>query len=269
MDAIGERYTVIDVADRRLSEWATAVLANSDLGSTATPPSVVLDPPGASGAQKGERGVSLYLIECVPDPPPRGQGRPPLTIKLRYLVTAWGTTTTPTQQGGGEQAEAHRLLGLLIFAAMQDSASGEGAINRMEVDLTPLAPEVWLALGAKPQPSFVIAVPLVQERPQPPIRYVRQPLVVQAGVLQSISGTVVGPGDVPLAGARVEVAGLGIYEQTDDRGRFSFRATPGGAHPLKLRILAKGRRMEYVVARPPGDPITIRFDLLDPLEKEK
>lgn len=242
------------------------MLANSDPSSTGNPPGVVLDPPGV---HKDERGVSLYLLECVPDPPLRGHGRPPLRIRLRYLVTAWGASSQRTEQNGGQSGEqemAHHLLGLLLFAAMQDSATAEGAINGMEVDLTPPAPEIWLGLGVKPQPSFVLVMPVVQERPQPQVRYVRQPLVVQVGTTRSVSGTVVGPGDIPLAGARVEVPGLNVHEQTDVRGRFSFRSMPNGPRPLHLRILAKGRSMEYVVAGQASDPLTIKFDLL---EKEK
>jgi hypothetical protein len=254
---------MFDDVDRSLLEWASGVLAGAAVNANANgsvgnghtastdpvgaTPQVVLDPPGT---RTGTRGVSLYLLECVSDPPLRGPGRSPLQVRLRYLVTAWGETPE----------EAHRLLGMLMFASMDNPPV------ELEVDLLPLAPETWTALGSTAQPSFVLVVPYKQERPQPQVKYVLKPLVVQTAPLLTVAGTVVGPGDVPLAGAQVEIAGLNMYEQTDERGQFSFRSAPGGPYPIRLRIVAKGRRMEYDVTGQPDAPITIRFDLLD---KEK
>jgi hypothetical protein len=170
-----------------------------------------------------------------------------LQVRLHYLVTAWGE----------KPEDAHRLLGTLMFAAMENPPTD------LDVDLTPPSSEAWVALGVTPQPSFVMVVPFKQERPQPPVKYVRKPLVVQAGSMLTVAGTVVGPGDVPLAGATVEIAGLNMHEQTDAYGRFSFRSAPGGTQPIRLRIAAKGRRMEYVVGEQASNPIVIHFDSLN------
>jgi len=248
---------MFDSADRRLMEWAVKVLAEADAshaggnGTSGTEaPGVVLDPPTASASHATPSGVSLYLMECVSAPPPRGPRRPPLQATLRYVVTTWAS----------KQEEAHRLLGVLLFAAMDDPD--------LEVDAIPLPASTWQAFGTVPQPSIVLAVPFKQERAEPPVKYVRVPLVVQAAPVVTLSGTVVGPGDIPVAGARVDLADLKLYARTDQRGRFSFKAVPGGPRPLSLRVLAKGKEMAFLVEKPSSDsPVTIKFDTLGTQEE--
>ena len=87
---------MFDQVDRRLEEWVRRVLG---------PISVTFDPP--SPVRDGT-GVSCYLLAVVGDPPLRGNRRPPLQAALEYLVTTWAETPQ----------EAHRLLGVLAFAAL-------------------------------------------------------------------------------------------------------------------------------------------------------
>ena len=140
---------MIDQVDGRLRDWVITVLGDV---------TVSLRPPGAETAGQG---VSLYLLELVDDPPLRGQQPPPLQLALRYLVTTWSE----------EAAEAHRLLGQLAFEAMGQPG--------MAVELQPPAAATWQALGARPQPAFILRVPLRQEQIRPPMPLVRAPLVVQ------------------------------------------------------------------------------------------
>ncbi|MEO8286268.1 MAG: carboxypeptidase-like regulatory domain-containing protein [Chloroflexota bacterium] len=230
---------MIDAVDKQIMDWAAGIVGAGDTAS------VTLGPPTAGGSG---RGVSLYLMECVSDPPLRGIKRAPLQITLRYVVTTWAP----------DPADAHRLLGELIFAAMDNTG--------FEVDLTPLPPSTWLAFGVMPQPSFVLAIPLKQERAEPAARYVRMPLVVETTPLSALYGTVLGPGSVPLAGAKVRLDELNLVEQTDRAGRFRFVSVPGGDSTIKLRVRAKGREMVYVVDKQSTSPLTIQFDSLDSQE---
>ncbi|MCU0518329.1 MAG: DUF4255 domain-containing protein, partial [Oscillatoria sp. Prado101] len=84
-------------------------------------------------------------------PPLRGSQRTPLQAAARYLVTTWA----------GTPEDAHRLLGDLLFAAMDSAA--------FQAELNPLPAAAWTAFGLPPQPSFVLRVPLQIARPQPPV----------------------------------------------------------------------------------------------------
>ena len=232
---------MLDQVDRLIKEWVQNVLGDVQV-TLESPP----DEGEVGGDGRAESGVSLYLLECAPAPPPRGNGRPPLQVMLRYLVTTWAK----------EQEEAHRLLGDLLFAALDS--------QDYEVDLTAPAPGVWSALEARPQPSFTLVAQVKQERAEPPTKYVRLPLVVQAAPMVVLQGVVLGPGDMPISGARVEALGLNMTERTDSRGRFRFPSIPGGSRPLRLRVKVKGREMAVLVQQPlASEPVTVRFDKLD------
>ena len=226
---------MIDQVDQRLKDWVTGVLGGIE---------VLLSLPDPSRAGKG---VCLYLFELVPKPAPRSNTPPPLQISLRYLVTTWSEDT----------AEAHRMLGDLVFAAMPNTD--------FEADLNPLPPATWTAFGLAPQPSFVLTVPLRVERPVPPVKLVRKPLVVHTAPITSLSGVVLGPGNVPLPKARVEIPILNLFDWTDTRGRFHFPALPGEPRTLVLRIQAKGRELQTKIDQPASDqePVVIHFDLFD------
>jgi hypothetical protein len=189
--------------------------------------------------------VSLFLMELTSLPPMRGERRTPLQLALRYVVTTWA------QDAGA----AHRLLGDLVAAAMQE--------EDFEVQLEPLSAEAWAALRAAPRPSFVLRVPVRQARPDPAVRLVRRPLVVQGGTLTRLFGVVLGPGDVALAGARVEIPAADVSTETDWRGRFHFPGIPAEPATRLVRVRARGRVLEVEVAQPsPDEPIVIRFDNL-------
>jgi hypothetical protein len=136
--------------DREIREWASATLAGAR---------VTHAPPGA--CEDGGSGVSLYLLEIRPAPAARGAERPPHQLALRYLVTAWAA----------EPEEAHRLLGELVFAAMDRPGA--------DVILEPPPPEVWAAFGVPPRPSFLLEVPLRRARPEREIKRVTGPLVIR------------------------------------------------------------------------------------------
>jgi hypothetical protein len=225
---------VIEGADVRLADWAGAV-AGTGVEVALTAPAN-----GRSGA-----GVSLFLMDMVSLQPMRGQRRAPLQLALRYLVTAWA----------GDPAAEHRLLGQLVAAAMQE----EG----FEVLLAPTSPETWLALGVAPRPAFVLQVPVRQLRPEPAVPRVRGPLVVQGVALAPLSGIVLGPGDVPVASARVEVPSANAAAETGPDGRFRFPNLPVEPRQKLVRVRARGRQLDVEIAQPEdSSPVVIHFDQL-------
>jgi hypothetical protein len=226
---------MIDEIDRRLRAWTESVVEGSTF--SLTPP---------DDARSGS-GVSFYLLALAEKPPTRTTRRAPLQLALHYLVTTWADAPE----------EAHRLLGELVFAAMET--------DDFEVDLDPIPPEIWAAFAIAPRPAFVLRVPLRKERPEPEVKRVQTPLVVQVEPVASLYGRVLGPNDTPVMGASVEVPALQIVTRTDVRGRFSFRSVPGGNGGITLRVQAKGQERSVTVEDPTSEasPVVIRFDAFD------
>lgn len=226
---------MIDEVDRRLRDWAATVVGKVP---------VSLAPPGRQGEE--ESVVGLYLLELAENPSPRTSGPQPLQVLLRYLVTA----SSPQPE------EAHHLLGELLFAAMETS--------EMEVTLEPLPVALWQAFGVMPQPAFTVRVPLQKERKARPLRRVLEPLVMAASPMARLAGVVLGPGDLPLAGARVELPALSLSTRTDFRGHFFFDAVPRDA-PGMLRVQAHGRELSVMAEHPvdPESPLIVHLPLME------
>jgi hypothetical protein len=201
---------MIDEVDQRLKTWVGRVLGDAP---------VSLDVPDRESV---DRGVGLYLLELGPAPPPRTGRRPPLRVSLCYLVTT----------GGDSPERAHHLLGELVFAAMEEP--------EFEVDLAPVPVALWTALGVAPRPSFRLRVPLERERPVPAVPRVKMPLVVRAMPSMALVGRVVGPGDIPIPGALVELPSMGLSARTDAKGLFRFASVPADTPLGRLEVRAKG-----------------------------
>jgi hypothetical protein len=216
---------MIEQIDHRLSEWVR--------GAVREGVEIRLDPPRRTtdGAS-----VGLYLLDLVPTPPARGTKRPPLQFSARYLVTT----------RAAEPAEAHRLLGELLFAAMESTD--------FEVELDPLPLAAWSSFDVAPQPSFMLRVPVRRERPEMPVKLVRQPPVIRTVPVTTLHGVVQGPSGMPVAGARVEVPGLGVSTSTDFKGRFRFGNVPADDTAFEIKVSARGREMSVQVEGDAGRP---------------
>jgi hypothetical protein len=224
-----------DELDGRLKDWVGSVIQGAELS---------LAPPEA---QRTGRGVGLYLLELVQSPPPSTTKRPPLQLALRYLITAWSD----------KPEDAHQMLVQLIFAAMEN--------KDFQVELEPIPMTVWSAFGVAPQPSFVVRVPLRQERPQPQAKLVREPLKVESSPIVGLHGLLLGPGDIPLSDCRIEIPALHISTNTDYRGRFYFPAVPASGNK-QLVIKAKGFELPVVSNQNYPDsrtPLVIHFSPLE------
>jgi hypothetical protein len=222
---------VIEEVEARVRAWLAEAVAGADIW---------LDPPRAGEQRKG---VGLYLLELAEAPPPRGGSPAPLQVHLRYLVTAWAASP---------EAE-HKLLGDLVFAAL--------ARADVEVAFRPVDAAVWRGFGIPPRAAFLLQVPLRLERKAdrgPRVRELKTRFVGSTPLV----GVVLGPGDVPIAGAQVEVPDLGLSATTAWNGRFSFARVPLEGHGIRLRVSAKGEVQDVEAApRPSGGPFTIRMKL--------
>lgn len=197
----------------------------------------------------GEQTVLLTLLHIVPAPPARSSAAPaPLQLRTSYLVTTQGFKPT----------EGAQILADLAFQA--------GTLARVELDPTPPSPSMWEALGVHARPALMISVLLQRERDARPVRRVLEPLVTRWAPSRPVVGVVMGPGDVPIAGALVEVDGSTLATYSNHRGEFGFRAVPGAEPPPILIISAKGAHLRVRVAadKGPADPILIRVPLPEP-----
>jgi hypothetical protein len=220
---------VIDEIDQQLSSWVEDVLPGV---------SVTLD--GPAGATDD---VGLYLFEMADLPPARGEERPPLQVRLGYLVTTSGADVTL----------AHSRLGKLLFAALTHPDWDV----RYPGDIA----EFWNAVGQPPRAGFILTVPLrqpVEAKPPPPVT---GPLSVQGAGLRVMEGLVLGPGDVPISDAFIEIPSLALTTRSDTRGRFRFAAVPATPTKQQLRVRAKAREFPFTVDSSKPSPFVLRLDL--------
>jgi hypothetical protein len=227
---------LIEELDQRLKEWAEAIVP--DVGVRFTPPN---DSDAAPA-------IYLYLLDLVPETPAASAGRtPPLQVGLRYLTTVRAESPQ----------EAHRMLGHLVSAAMESPD--------FKVELDPPAAAFWSALGIVPRPAFMLRVPLRLPRPEPKVGRVRKPAEVHHSPLTSLVGVLLGPGELPVCDARVELGSPRLTTHTDSRGFFRFAAVPAEPSEKRLQIRAKGYEQTVTVEHVAGDrkPLVIHFEAME------
>jgi Pvc16 N-terminal domain len=230
---------MIEKADQQIKDWINSVVTGTV---------VVFGLPDQAAT---ETQIALYLMDISQGNIARVNKRPPLQIFLRYLVTVWAP----------RPEDAHRLLGELIFAALEKP---EKEAPEFEVLTEPLPVEAWAVLGVAPQPSFFLRVPLRRERPEPKAPLVRAPVVIHPSLMRPLTGVVYGPEKMPIMGARVEFTALGLVTRTNEQGRFHFTGVPTTV-PLKLSVQAKGQRQEVDLpntsAARGDEPLEIRLHI--------
>jgi len=228
---------MIDEIDARLSDWV-----KGSLGKERT--ELSFGPPKETPKQTT---VTLSLVGVLPTPTPRTPQKPPLKLSLRYLVSVQAE----------DVEDAHRILGTLAFSAMETP--------EVEMETEAPHPALWTALGVPLRPSFFVRVPLLKIRPEPRAKRVRFPLVVKTSPVRTISGVVLGPGDQPIMGARVEIPGSGRPTQTDYLGRFVIPGVLREFAPRAIQVRAKGA-LETVSLDPkadPAEPLIIHLNSLE------
>ncbi len=233
---------MIDQLDADLLKWAKDAIAGKAPVSLAPP------------ENRGSLGVSLYLLEIVDDPLRQTGGKLHLQPNLRYLVTA----------DAGDPKEAHRLLAALLYAAMDHPT--------YEVSLDPISSQVWSGLNALPRPAFWLCVPLPHEWQGLPAKPVSQR---NADLNSSVPvvpfyGVVLGPQDIPIMNARIELPNLYRSATTDSKGAFTLSGVP--AAPKEKTLLIKARKRErsatFQQTGSPDQPVIIRFNPFEETEGE-
>jgi Pvc16 N-terminal domain len=218
---------MIDLTDQDLKAWVQQVLGNVEVSLEA--------PRDDSREATSGQEVSIYLLNLIHKPAASSGHTLPLEISLHYLITTWADAPET----------AHRLLGELVFAALETP--------KFEVQLEPVPNTVWTALNRMPRPNFVLSVPLKRDRPHRQVPLVQVAPVLQTAPLQAISGKVLGPGNIPITNAQVEIPGLRRVTDTDTQGRFTFATIPVHPPVRQLLVRAKGRQFS-VVLEPPTPP---------------
>jgi len=223
---------MIEALDAQLAAW---------VGDRLKGVPVTFDPP--SDGRTGE-GVSLYLMELTPHADERVERNRTLRASLRYLITSWSD----------KPERAHELLGTLLLAALREP--------EFELDPVPIGVDAWTAFRIGPRPSFVMRVPLRQDLESPAVKLVRKPLDMRASGVSVLDGTVLGPDDVPLASASVELPALQLVTTTDWKGRFRFPSVPADPPPKELLVKARGKE-QRVPIKSIGTPVLIHFGPLE------
>lgn len=189
--------------------------------------------------------VNLCLMEIANERAQVVGGHSEFEVSLVYLVTAHSIDTRATND----------LLGSVLTAALDEPT--------IEVQHGGVDTSAWLALQVPAQPAFTIRQHVTRSHKQPVARVTK---AVQAKVLPltQLAGRIVGPGDIPIPQARVEVPGTRHVAYSDSRGGFSFGVLSSENSARELRIVARGLEQRVSIASQSGKPLLIRFQ---PLEK--
>jgi hypothetical protein len=235
MQGLQKENRMLDQADRELQAWVQGVLPEAE---------IVLGPPRQL---EGKHGVSLYLLALADSRPAWVNRQASKQVALRYLITTWAA----------QEEQAHAQLGKLMVAAMEK--------RQYELCLEELPATLWAALGMVPRPVLTLWVPYSIEQQERVIKLVRGPLVVQGAPVRSLHGIVLGPGDIPIMGASVELPALQLRNSTDTRGRFFFATVPGESQSFQLIVKARGYRQSVIVEQSLSEkePLAIRFTSFD------
>ena len=221
----------------------------------------------AAGADDVTREIVAWVQECLPELPVRilvsddVERRPGITVQLANIAPLPGPRTDRASfvlaidylisVQSKDPLAAHRAVGELVFAALQ------------RPDLEICQASAIAAVGERQDnhalPGVLIRAKLARDRVFDQAPLVRRPPVVEAEGVVPLEGIVLGPNDIPVPDATVEITALGASVLTDGRGRFRFAAAPSGSKPVKLS--ARKRAAHAYVDAGPGEIVTIRLPL--------
>lgn len=236
---------MIQEIDRELADWIQTRLGDVRVALEAPNPGLLNSLDDTTGAQLL---IDLYLFNLAYQPAASSVPRLPLEITLSYLVTAWAQNPE----------EEHRAIGELMLAALEEPRF---EIGRFQLEKEPWLSKLWLPLQLVPRPAFVLSLPLTKERPYAPAPLVRSVPVVHTSPTQPLRGKLLGPEEIPIAGADVLLPTLQRRTQTDRRGEFVFERVPTHPEIKQLHLRARGR--SYVIDLDPTaqrqDPLLIHL----------
>jgi hypothetical protein len=193
------------------------------------------------GDRETQEGVDIRLVGLAPRPAPRAASpSPPLMLTADYLLTVRAADAFAEQVGIME----------LMLAAME--------YEHAEVANDRDVPGLCIDLGLPPALGLMLRATVLRRRPATRAPLVRFPLKIDAGELGVLQGSVLGPGDTPVAGAVVRAEGVDRTAQTDAFGRFRLYGPVGGA-ATRLSVRARGVEIDGEVQA--GRPVILRLPL--------
>ena len=242
----------------RLGAWISSLLSEA-----GTPPpgdiAVTFGPAGPDGgpaAQAGRKpqGINLHLLSIAPQTQAaaRGERRTESQLVLRYLVTSWA-----------EQSElSDALLCMLAFHLLGRGAGGPDGRSEIVVEAPPL--EILAALGLPPRPALTVGLPLVHVEVAEPARRVAHPPIVRAEASSTLRGILLGPDELPIAAAQVELPAFGRIAETDHAGQFRITGVPANLADRTLRVRARGIERSFrLSAGSDRGPLTLRMSFAE------
>ena len=190
------------------------------------------------GDREVHEGADIRLVALVPKPAPR-TASPTFTLTADYLLTVRAADALAEQAGA-----------MALMLAAMDYEHAEVVTDRD-------APRLCIELGLAPALGFVLRALVSRQRPVSHAPLVRFPLTIAAGELSLLEGSVLGPGDTPVAGAVVRAEGVDRTARTDALGHFSLHG-PVGAE-VRLNVRAHGVEVDGKAEA--GRPVILRLPL--------
>jgi hypothetical protein len=178
-------------------------------------------------AHEREDGVDVRLAGLSPRAPPRVPA-PPSIVELEYLITLRMSDVFNEQ----------RLLADLLLAAIDQP--------EYEIVTARSAAELCVTLGIPPATGFVLKTPLLRPRVVKRAPLVRFPLQVHTADLCVLEGKLLGPGDVPIAGAVISTNDR--LSRTDANGNFHIPGVPDDGKAVALHVRARGIEAQMTAA---------------------
>ena len=212
----------VDGISRALLDWVGETLPGVTVSAAPVDGNDVAD------------GVTVRLMRLAPLSQPRHADHVRQAMTLDYRIAVRAPEAFTEQQ----------RLADLAFAAM-DSAEIE------------LVADPIVELPASVCASLVVRVQAERSRDLPRAPLVREPPVLRLGPLDWIEGTVLGPGDQPIARARITLGNGEIVATTGADGRFRFRALADST--IAATVRARSTRVDAAVE--PGKPAIIHLPL--------
>lgn len=220
--------------DPGIAEAATTALLDwvGGAGLSARP-----GPPGDAAAEGPD--VHVWLVALLAEQGMRPNvGLDPVRFRMRFLLA-------PAR--AGDVAALDRLL----------AATTTGP-HRPVFDEVPA--HLWQSLGVPARPAFFVDVPGHLDRPVPVPSRVTAPLRIDTVPMRPLSGVVLGPRDMPLAGMRVETTDGTSATYTGADGTFVLDGLPAG-RVTRLRLSGRGLRFHHNVTADAALPAVIRCEI--------
>jgi hypothetical protein len=227
----------LDIVETRLvTSWIKPAVGEIAIG---------FGPVEATPLLEGAAAIHLTFLGITPAAPARSVSRQPQSLLMfaRYLVTAIAPSP----------AEADRLIVALGFSALDRGSP--------ELERDGAAPDLWLAMGVAARPALLVREVLERPRIARRVPLVRYPAVTEYSPGRKVSGRVVGPGEVPITGASVEVLSAGLITYSDHRGEFTLAGVPTGPPDPTLVVTAKGVRLTVRAEPSSNTPLVIPVPL--------